>query len=306
MIARIEQEARRHGGRVRVLPVGRLQDLKADIEHFAQTQVLNGFQRYIVSDLYQFDLPVADFQIRSVIIIASPVPAYAKVGFNWRGERIPALSLARAYPGQEDAPTATKQYLTGLLEPAGYHLQEAPRLPFKRLAVSSGLAVYGRNNICYVEGMGSFLNFVAYFSDVPCTEDDWHEIRQMEGCAGCLACIDHCPTGALSRERFLIDNERCLSYFNEGPGEFPAWLSPSVHHCLYDCLRCQEICPQNNDYIDHVIGPIEFDELETDLLLAGTAMDELPNALREKVVFLGMDQWWGAIPRNLRALFAQR
>jgi epoxyqueuosine reductase len=199
-----------------------------------------------------------------------------------------------------------KEYLLRLLEPEGYHLEGAPWLPLKRLAVQSGLALYGRNNITYVEGMGSFFGLAAYYSDLACPAGEWHDVRQMDACAGCAICVDNCPTGAILPERFLIDNERCLSYLNEVPGEFPAWLSPSAHHCLYDCLRCQEICPQNAGYVDHVIGPIEFDERETDLLLASAPLAELPDDLKERVVLLGLDEWWGAIPRNLRVLFAQR
>jgi epoxyqueuosine reductase len=37
----------------------------------------------------------------------------------------------------------------------------------KRLAVRSGLARYGRNNVTYVEGMGSFLELSASLTDMP-------------------------------------------------------------------------------------------------------------------------------------------
>ena len=41
----------------------------------------------------------------------------------------------------------------------------------KLAAVRSGLAQYGRNNICYVEGMGSFFSFHAYLTDRVFEED---------------------------------------------------------------------------------------------------------------------------------------
>ena len=100
----------------------------------------------------------------------------------------------------------------------------------------------------------------------------------------------------------MINNERCLSYFNEGPGDFPEWLPKSIHNCLYDCLLCQKICPGNKDYINNIIGPIEFNETETDMLLSGKLMKEFPPTLKKKVVFLGMDQWLSAIPRNIKVL----
>lgn len=303
MLALLQQEIQKHGDRGKILPIDRLHELRRDIEDFTQHEELNGFQAYITSRLYQFDLPATDFAIRSIIIIASPNPAYANVKFHWRGATIPVLGLARSYPGKYSAPTATKRYLTRLLKTHGYHLHPAPQLPLKRLAVRSGLAEYGRNNICYVEGMGSFFTFSAYFSDVPCTEDHWHEIRHMAVCRQCTLCFKQCPTGAIRPDRFLINNERCLSYFNESPGDFPEWLPKSVHHCLYDCLLCQRNCPQNKAYITNVIGPLEFDDAETEMLLSGKAMRVFPRELKKKVRFLGMDSWLKAIPRNMRVLF---
>lgn len=306
MVELLKQEILTHGDKFKILSIERLKDLQNDIEAFKNNENLNEFQKYITNSIYQFELPAAGFVIRSIIIIASPTPSYAKIIFHWQGNKISALSLARSYIDKKAAPTATKQYLTKFLKPTGYHIQYTQQLPLKRLAVRSGLAAYGRNNICYVDGMGSFITLVSYFSDIPCTEDNWHEIRQMDNCSSCTACLKNCPTGAISKTRFLINNERCLSYFNEGPGDFPEWLPKSAHHCLYDCLMCQSICPQNKDYIDNVIGPIEFDEEETGLLLSGKSMTEFSPALKKKVRFLGMDSWLSAIPRNIRVLFENK
>jgi epoxyqueuosine reductase len=302
MIELLEKEIHKHGDKFRIIPVERLRELKNEIDDFKSREDLNGFQMYIANSMYRFDLPDADFMIRSVIIIASPVPAYAKVIFHWKGKRVSLISLARSYIGKKDAATATKRYLTQLLKPSGYHIKSPLLLPLKRLAVKSGLAEYGRNNICYVDGMGSFLTLVAYYTDLSCTQDNWYEIRNMDNCSSCTACMKNCPTGAILKERFLINNERCLSYFNEGPGDFPDWLPKSAHNCLYDCLLCQKTCPQNKYYMDNIIGPIEFEEAETDLLLSGKSLNELPLALKKKVVFLGMDQWISAIPRNIKVL----
>lgn len=302
MVEWLKKEIENHGDQARIIPIERLKDLKSDIETLKCAETLNGFQHFITEKIYQFEPPDTDFEIRSVMIMASPVPAYAKVIFEWQGQRIPVIGLARSYMGKKDAPTTTKQYMRKMLKPLGYQIQSAPRLPLKRLAVRSGLASYGRNNICYVDGMGSFLTLVAYFSDLPCSEDVWHDVGSMERCNNCTICLKSCPTGAILENRFLIDNERCLSYFNERPDDFPEWLPKSAHHCLYDCLKCQISCPMNRDYVGNVIGPIEFDEAETEMLLAGKTMREFPPGLREKVKFLDMDSWLPAIPRNMRVL----
>jgi epoxyqueuosine reductase len=299
----LKQEIGKYGDKCQIIPAERLKDLNKEIANFKKNENLNGFQKFITDKLYQLELPSADFVIRSIIIIASPVPSYATVICNRHGKKIPVTSLARSYIGKKDAPAATKQYLTKFLKPAGYNIKYAPGLPLKRLSVRSGLAVYGRNNICYVDGMGSFITLTAYFSDVPYNEDNWHEIRQMDNCSNCTACIKNCPTGAILKEKFLINNERCLSFFNENARDFPEWLPKSAHNCIYDCLMCQTICPRNKDYVNNVIGPIEFDEAETGFLLDGKSMKELPLSLKKKVKFLGMDVWLNAIPRNMKILF---
>ncbi len=238
-------------------------------------------------------------------MMAVPRPTYAKVEFAWQGKIYHTLSLASSEMDSDDAPTVTKEYLDNYLSPKGYHIKYASNMPLKRLATRSGLAVYGRNNICYVEGMGSSLTLVAYFTDMPCTEDDWAEIRQAETCNNCYICINNCPTKAIRKDSFLIDNERCLSYFNESPEEFPEWIPLSAHHCVYDCLKCQLKCPMNKKYINHVIGPIEFSEEETNRLIAGAKYHEFNPVLQRKVKILGMDKWLEAIPRNLLVLFEQ-
>jgi epoxyqueuosine reductase len=193
MIESVEQEILRRGDQFRIIPVERLKDLEKENDDFKSRDDLNGFQKYIAESIYQFDLlPDTDtdtnFEIRSVIIIASPVPAYAIVLFHWKGKKVPLISPARSYVGKKDAATATKQYLTKLVKLLGYHIKPAPRLPLKRLAVKSDLAAYGRNNITYVDGMGSFLTLSAYYTDMSCEEDSWYEIRNMGDCSSCTAC----------------------------------------------------------------------------------------------------------------------
>ena len=124
-----------------------------------------------------------------------------------------------------------------------------------------------------------------------------------ERCTHCWACVKNCPTGAIRKDRFIIDNERCLSNLNESPGEFPAWLPKSVHHCLYDCLKCQIICPMDRAYLDHVIGPVQFSEEETELLLSGGPLDAFSPELKQKSKLLGLDPWIENMPRNLKVLF---
>lgn len=303
MINLTMQEILTHGNQGKIVPIHCLQEVKQDIEHLRENQPLNNFQKSIVTDHYRFDLPELDFEIRSLIIVASPSPAIVRVTFNWKGKRIP-LIIPATYIDNVTAPKEIEQYLNEFLNPQGHHVKFAPRLPRKLLAVRSGLGAYGRNNICYVEGMGSFHNIATYFSDIPCTDEGLHEIHQMDLCETCQACLNNCPTAAITKDRFLINAERCLTYFNEADGkwDFPEWVQPSFHNCIYGCLRCQSVCPKNKDYLDNVIEPVEFTEDEALLLVEGRPLEQFPETLKQKVKELDMFDYLTALPRNLKVL----
>lgn len=303
MIELIKQEILKHGDRAKIVPIKCLQKIKQDAERIINSGLLNNFQKDIVNSFHGIDLPDTDFEICSIIIVASPSPSLVKVTFNWKGKRIP-LMLPAAYIDNVTAPTDIEHYLNEFLNPRGYYIKYSPRLPRKLLAVRSGLGVYGRNNICYIEGMGSFLNLALYFSNISCMEENWHEIRQMDVCRNCKACLNNCPTGAIINERFLINNERCLTYFNEADAkwDFPEWVHPSLHHCIYGCLKCQNICPKNKEYLDNIVEPVEFSEEEAQLLLEGKPLEQFPEKMKQKVKELDMFDYLAALPRNLKIL----
>ncbi len=297
MINELKQEAMLHGDKLQVIPIKRLQSIKNEIDVFKENEDLNGFQNWIVNDLYKFEVPMLEFTIKSIILIAVPHPAYANVELTRQGKKYNVLSLAASDIDN------TEKYLKDFLVTKKFHIEGTSSLPMKRLAAQSGLAVYGRNNICYVEGMGSCFSFVAYFSDIPFDNDEWTEMRHAETCTKCKVCLNNCPTGAIRAERFLIDNERCLSYFNEMAAEFPQWIPKSAHHCIYDCLKCQIKCPMNKEYVNNVIGPIKFSEDETEMLMQGRTYDEFSPELKQKSNLLGLHRWPDGIPKNLRVLF---
>ncbi len=303
MIDWLNHEIEKNGDRAAVVPVGRLQDLRRDVEVMQVREDLNNFQKYILGGIYSLDLPETGFKIRSMVIFASPSPASVPLLFAWKGKRVP-LAVPASYLGKNRTPVRIQAYLETLLRPRGLHAMYAPRLPHKLLAVRSGLGAYGRNNICYVEGMGSFLNLNPFFTDIPCEEDGWRDIRQMDLCQTCQACLQHCPTGAILPDRFLIDNERCLTYFNEAGNEwdFPQWIDPSSHHTLYGCMRCQAACPANRPYLENAAEPLEFLEEETAALLEMRPFEQLTTGLKEKIDRLDAAEYLGALPRNLRAV----
>ncbi len=176
-------------------------------------------------------------------------------------------------------------------------------LPKKLLAVRSGLGFYGRNNLCYVEGMGSFHQLAAFYTEVPCSESRWQESRLMERCKDCWACLRNCPTGAISTDRFLLHAEHCITFYNERSGNFPGWIEPRWHNCLVGCLHCQSVCPENKDFLDWIDEKGEFSEEETTLLLQAKKSPRFPSSLLIKLMQLELVDYADFLPRNLRVLF---
>jgi len=293
----LENLANKNGDKLKLIPVGRLNDLKNVIEEFKSKNELNNFQEWIVDNLYSYRIPDADFKINSIILIVISHAFYANVNFKFEGKNKRFFCLVRSDFDK------TTEYLHEFSTENGYHILEAKALPLKRLGTHSGLAKYGRNNITYVDGMGSNFSYAAYFTDIICESDSWGEAKNAELCNSCDLCVRNCPTQAILKDRFLIDNKRCLSFFNESPGEFPEWIPTNAHHTLYDCLICQKVCPMNKDQINKTIEDIYFNKEETNQLLSGTPIDVLSSDMKEKIFRLGIDEWYTAIPRNLKTLF---
>ena len=140
------------------------------------------------------------------------------------------------------------------------------RMPLKTLSVHSGLAEYGRNNITYVEGYGSYHALYGLFTDKE-LDDNWGPLKMHRLCKGCSVCRRECPTMCIPDSGFIINAGRCLSLYNELPDPIPAWIKPAAHNALVGCLKCQFDCPINAD-LNCKIGSIaELTEEETDFIL---------------------------------------
>ena len=294
------------GNKIVIVPLDRLAGIRRDLTDLASANKLNEFQTSIINNLYKLDPPELGFKPMSIILAASPSPAQVQLAFNWKGKVVKA-AIPAAYVDSSIAPERIKQDLLSIFAPAGYNVKYAADLPHKLLAVRSGLGVYGRNNICYVEGMGSFLNLVPFYSDAPPADHDWYDIRMLKQCTNCTICLKNCPTGAISGDRFLIDNKRCLTHFNEAgrDAHFPDWIPLSVHNALYGCNLCQLECPVNKPYLGNTIELAAFDAAETEMLYAGKPFKSFPGNLQQKISRLNMYDLLDALPRNLGVLFKQ-
>lgn len=251
---------------------------------------------------FRFQIPESLPKARSMIIVAVHRPQTRAI-FTWNGVRRP-LILPPTYTAYDAITKQAQNLIAGLLREKGYSVA-GTALPLKLLATRSGLAQYGRNNITYVPGMGTFLQLVAVYSDMPCEKDSWQEPSMLQACEKCDLCRRACPTGAISSDRFLLRAERCISYHNEKKGDIPfaSWIDASWHNCIEGCMRCQRACPLDKQFLEWVEDEEEFSEQETALLLEGTSPEKLPEETVRKLTHLDILNDLGLLPRNLGVFF---
>jgi epoxyqueuosine reductase len=292
LLSRIEQR----GWKGRVVPADHLPDLQEAIHgRYEQGLIDSTFYRDQLS-FFSFELPSDLPAARSIIIVAVPTPQM-RLFFRWCGEHY-AIVVPPTYVSYTPRTESVQAVLGTWLKDDGYSLAK-PRLPLKTLAVRSGLAYYGRNNISYVPGMGSFLQLVGAYSDLPSDTDPWQEPKALDRCGYCVACLQHCPTGAIAGDRFLLHAECCLTYHNEAAVDFPDWIDPSWHHCLIGCMRCQTVCPENKTVKEWFEDRGEFTEQETELLIRHVPPDQLPAQTVAKIKALEINEDYHQICRNL-------
>jgi epoxyqueuosine reductase len=296
---RLSDMIEERGWKGRIVPVGRLADLKnAILGRFDQGLINERLYRDGLS-FFSFDPPAELPDARSIIIVAVPTPQM-RITFRWHGEAVPVI-VPPTYVSYTQRTRMARADMALWLESEGYSAAKTA-LPLKTLAVCSGLAEYGRNNICFVSGMGSFLQLVGVFAELPADEDPWREPKALDRCGSCVACLRHCPTGAIDNDRFLVHAERCLTYHNEAAGDFPDWIAPSWHHCLVGCMRCQTACPENRPFLDWVEDRAEFFEEETALMIRRIPLDELPRETAAKLRSLEINEDHMSLCRNLSML----
>lgn len=296
MIQALNNIAKENGDKLQFISVEYLSKLAEELKEFKRTNTLNDFQNWIVDNLYSFSIPKDTFLAQSILLVAIQHPSYSSIDFSYDNQVYTCIN-----PAVSDF-NKTKTYLTKYITSSGYHLLEAPNLPLKRLAAHTGLAKYGKNNICYIDEWGSFFSLLAFYTDIPCNKNTWHELTLNNNCNNCTICLENCPTGAISANRFLIDNCKCISLHNENPDSMPDWIPKSAHHTMYDCLKCQMNCPMNYEAIKNVATPIHITEDEIKLILNSESFDILPTELKQKLEPIGLDSWYGAIPRNIQLL----
>jgi epoxyqueuosine reductase len=276
-------------------------DLEAEIDTHRSAGLLD--ERLDAEYLASFDFGCRETfpDAKSLIILSMPQPMVQVTVV--RGETTYPVIIPPTYETAAD--DDVQERIGSRLRSLGYWLEKV-RLPEKLLAVRSGLAAYGRNNITYVPGMGSFYRPLAFVSDLPCHEDPWREAEVLERCEDCQACATACPSRAIGSERFLLHAERCITFQNERPAPFPDWVKATWHNCLVGCMICQKVCPANRKMKAWIQAGETFDDGETGLILNGVPAKQLPTRLIDKLNRLGMMSYYHVLARNLGVLMDRR
>ena len=234
--------------------------------------------------------PKITFEPLSFLVIANQSPE-GEICVNYKDRHI-SIPIPSGY-----LDSATRQQRIEEFDAVmkGYQYSPAWGISFKLLAVLSGLGKYGRNTLCYSDEWGSWCSFFAFYTNIPC-EDNGSKIVYMDDCETCGRCIKNCPTSAIGGQ-LAIDASRCLTMHNEFNVPLPEWISPGMHHALFGCMRCQEVCPVNKSKPAVKKEALELNKKETKALLSG----KLPSELIRKLLDYGfIEQFISFTGRNIK------
>ena len=111
----------------------------------------------------------------------------------------------------------------------------------KAWAKKSGLGWIGKNSNLITQKVGSFYFISELIVDLDLEVD--HAVT--DHCGSCTACIDACPTEAIT-EPFQVDGSKCISYFTiELKDNIPNEMKGKFDHWAFGCDICQDVCPWN-------------------------------------------------------------
>ncbi len=201
--------------------------------------------------------------------------------------------------------------------PFGYRafVDSAPVLE-KALARNAGLGWIGKHTNLLCRESGSWFFLGELYTDLPLPADT----PATEHCGSCRACIDACPTAAITGP-YELDARRCISYLTiEFRGSIPVEFRPALGNRIFGCDDCQIACPWNrfsspspeDDFrVRHGLDDaalcdlFRWDEAEFDRKTRGSALRRTGYTgwLRNIAVALGNARGTGAV---LRALESRR
>ena len=110
----------------------------------------------------------------------------------------------------------------------------------KAWAAKSGLGWVGKNTNLIAKSIGSFF----FITEIICDLELEYDGPTTDHCGSCTACIDACPTEALTP--YEIDASKCISYLTiELKDQIPSEFQGKMDNWAFGCDVCQTVCPWN-------------------------------------------------------------
>ncbi len=111
----------------------------------------------------------------------------------------------------------------------------------KAWAAKSGLGWVGKNANLIQKQSGSFFFIAELIIDLELEYDG----ITTDHCGSCTACIDACPTQAITNP-YIVDGSKCISYFTiELKDNLPTTMQGKFDNWMFGCDVCQDVCPWN-------------------------------------------------------------
>jgi len=111
----------------------------------------------------------------------------------------------------------------------------------KAWAAKSGLGWIGKHSNLLTQKVGSFYFIAELIIDL----DLEYDTPVTDHCGSCTACIDSCPTEAIT-EPYVVDGSKCISYFTiELKDNIPRDFKGQFDDWMFGCDVCQDVCPWN-------------------------------------------------------------
>lgn len=111
----------------------------------------------------------------------------------------------------------------------------------KAWAAKSGLGWIGKHSNLLTQQVGSFYFIAELIIDL----DLEYDYATTDHCGSCTACIDACPTEAIT-EPYVVDGSKCISYFTiELKENIPTEFKGKFDDWMFGCDVCQDVCPWN-------------------------------------------------------------
>ena len=111
----------------------------------------------------------------------------------------------------------------------------------KAWAAKSGLGWIGKHSNLLTQQVGSFYFIAELIVDL----DLDYDLPTTDHCGTCTACIDACPTQAITAP-YVVDGSKCISYFTiELKDNIPTDFKGQFDDWMFGCDVCQDVCPWN-------------------------------------------------------------